>query len=147
MTTPAISLNAYFGKQGVSSVPAVPQGVVVYQEPDVQRIQLPAPPTANLYWRVFRGRVVKSKAAREYGATVWKAARQQKARAIKAPAEVCISITWTRSAKRGDLDNRLKVVIDALKGLAWSDDKQIRSIHAERSEGSCDSLVVSWWAA
>jgi crossover junction endodeoxyribonuclease RusA len=143
MSTPAISLNAYFGKQGVSSVPAVPQGVVVAR----QRLVLPVPPTANLYWRMFRGRMVKSKAARDYASQVWVLSRQQKARAVAAPAEVCIDVVWTRSAKRGDTDNRLKVCLDSLKGLAWDDDRQIKEIHMTRVDGRTDGIVVQWWAA
>lgn len=119
-------------------------GRLAFREaPSYQTVTLPVPPSANRYWRVFRGRAVKSQEARDYIALVWVLARQQKARIIRA-AEVAIEVRWTRKARRGDLDNRLKCLLDALKGLAWADDRQIAEIHATRSQGPVDSIVVSW---
>ena len=36
------------------------------------------------------------------------------------------------SSGRGDLDNYVKLVSDALNGTAWKDDKQVVEIHARR---------------
>jgi Holliday junction resolvase RusA-like endonuclease len=137
-------LNDYFQNQ-IAVWEAGPKNKGALAFPKVQRIELPVPPSSNVYWRCWRGRMVKSAEARAYAKLVWVEARRQKAKPVKAPAEVGLTIHWTRKARRGDLDNRLKVIIDALKGLAWSDDKLIASIHAERSEGSCDGVVVTWW--
>jgi Holliday junction resolvase RusA-like endonuclease len=35
-------------------------------------------------------------------------------------------------SRRGDLDNRLKILLDALNGLAWLDDAQIVELYARR---------------
>jgi crossover junction endodeoxyribonuclease RusA len=136
---PLPSAREFAGISGVA--PGVPKAGTV------QRIDLPVPPSANVYWKCWRGRMVKSKEAREYATEAWRLAREQGAKPVRAPAEVAITVAWTRKAKRGDLDNRLKCLLDALKGLAWDDDKQVVSINATRSEGPVDSIVVTWRAA
>jgi crossover junction endodeoxyribonuclease RusA len=41
---------------------------------------------------------------------------------------------WSNSVRCIDLDNCLKVLLDALKGVAFGDDSWVRSLHAERCE-------------
>lgn len=48
--------------------------------------------------------------------------------------DVWVRIFAFRPAKRGDLDNMLKVVLDSLKGIAWQDDSQIVLLTASRYE-------------
>jgi Holliday junction resolvase RusA-like endonuclease len=48
--------------------------------------------------------------------------------------DVALSIIWYRGAKRGDLDNRLKVVLDSLSGVAYVDDRQIVQLTATRED-------------
>ena len=43
-----------------------------------------------------------------------------------------VTLRWHRPAKRGDLDNTTKVTLDALNGIAYSDDSQIVELHAYR---------------
>ncbi len=43
-----------------------------------------------------------------------------------------LSITWRRKIRSGDLSNRVKVLEDALKGLAWHDDSQVVELHCYR---------------
>lgn len=93
-------------------------------------LELPDPPTANLYWRNWKGRIVKSSEARKYQKTVRSLAREQGVCPLV--GEVRVRITWRRQHRRGDLDNKLKVVLDALKGIAWEDDSQIAEITAAR---------------
>lgn len=93
---------------------------------------LPYPPTANLYWRVWRGRAVKSKKAREYQRKVALLAKSRARQPIIGPVGVHVDVY--RPAKRGDLDNTLKVLLDALKGIAYADDSQVVSLHACRHE-------------
>ena len=91
---------------------------------------LPEPPSANRYWRVYRGRAVKSDAARAYVATI----RRICAKIEPLDGPVAVQLHWWRGRKSGDLDNRLKVTLDALKGLAYHDDKQVIDLHAHRGE-------------
>ena len=47
-----------------------------------------------------------------------------------------------------DLDNALKVTLDALNGVAWLDDRQVVEMHARRGEPiDGGQLVVAWEAA
>ncbi len=48
------------------------------------------------------------------------------------PGLVALEMHLYRPAKRGDLDNSLKIAIDALKGIAFVDDKQVKRIEAEQ---------------
>ena len=50
--------------------------------------------------------------------------------------------------RRGDLDNRLKPVLDALQGVAYSDDRQIVAINAVRQiDKDSPRVEVAVWAA
>lgn len=102
---------------------------------------LPYPPTANLYWRNFRGRMVTSAAARAYKAKV--AMTHTKA-PVTGPVGVTLLVY--RPARRGDLDNTLKVSLDSLKGIAFEDDSQIQEICARRYEDPANPRIeVKVW--
>lgn len=92
-------------------------------------ITLPFPPSANRYWRVFGSRVVKSPEARRYIANV---RASYAVVPMDGPVEVRLEVY--RPARRGDLDNRLKVLLDALSGVAYLDDSQVRRIVATQHE-------------
>lgn len=97
-------------------------------------LTLPYPPSSNRYWRNVKGRVVVSREAREYKKTVAKLALVQRG-SEKAIAGRCMVVAhFYRPARRGDLDNLLKVVLDALRGIAYGDDSQITYIAASRFE-------------
>ncbi len=99
-------------------------------------LDLPEAPSANRYWRVFRGRAVKSAEARDYQAAV----REHANAVVPVPGmfpfpkgtPVRVSVDWHRSIRSGDLDNRLKIVLDALKRVVYADDSQIVEIVARR---------------
>ena len=90
---------------------------------------LPFPPSSNRYWRNYRGHMVKSDEARTY---------QQEAKILARVAGVFpvetalvkVKLAFFRPAKRGDLDNRIKILLDALQGIAYEDDSQVKEIHA-----------------
>jgi len=88
---------------------------------------VPEPPSANRYWRVYRNRVVKSAEARAYRQAVRMLAKHS-----PRVGPVAVTVTWYRGAKRGDLDNRLKVVLDAMEGVLYENDNQIVELHAYR---------------
>ncbi len=100
------------------------------------RLDLKEPPSSNRYWRVAKGRTYISAEAKAFRAHVH--AEYVKAfRTVKVmfpTGAVSIILEWRRGRKSGDLDNRIKQVLDALQGLAYTDDKQITEIHAYRSD-------------
>ncbi len=126
---------------------------------------LPYPPSANRYWRHARGRTFVSpegeafrKAARSqwfatYGLTVspWNGAVALEVtlhpvrpkdweRRQRLQGE-----TWVDSVRCIDLDNCLKIPLDALQGIAFENDKQVREIIMKRGEPvEHGALRVKW---
>lgn len=112
-------------------------------------LTLPYPPSANRYWRT---RVLPkqnvavtypSKEAKEYKAHVARLAMAACVKPIIGPVEYELELyphlplDWKKRAKRDpvwwdmtvqciDLDNARKVLLDALNGIAWTDDSRIR---------------------
>jgi crossover junction endodeoxyribonuclease RusA len=104
---------------------------------------LPLPPTANLYWRIWRGRAVTSGEARAYRETAALSAKTQGMRCID-KGDVSVSLTFYRSSRRGDLDNRIKVLLDSLRGVAFKDDAQVQRLLAEQHEDAARPRVEVW---
>ncbi len=113
--------------------------------PDVLRLELPEPPTANLYWRLGRhgrtGRhLYRSAQAEAYKSAVWNRllttpvphATLVYGRPLYGTERLEVTMRWFRNRRAGDLDNRLKVLLDALKHIVYEDDKQIVALHAYR---------------
>lgn len=93
-------------------------------------LTLPYPPSANRYWRNVRGRMVISAEARAYRAAIARICRGMTPMA----GAVAVDVIVFRPAKRGDLDNTLKVLLDSLKGFAFIDDDQVVDIRATRHD-------------
>jgi Holliday junction resolvase RusA-like endonuclease len=99
------------------------------------RLVLPAPVSANRYWRIFGGRVVKSADARRYRDEVQ--AKAEGVTPLEGPVSVHIALCpeltkkGTASKTRLDLDNCIKVALDALQGVAFNNDKQVVKLIAE----------------
>lgn len=113
------------------------------------QLTLPYPPSTNRYWRTFRSRLVISEEARKYKAN---AAQLGALAGLGAPltGPVCLEANLSpkrpqRPSKRPvrcmDLDNALKVVIDALQGIAYINDSQIVRIIATRIEPSTSGQI------
>ena len=98
---------------------------------------LPYPISTNRYWRTFRGMTVVSEEAKAYKKQVAQIA--QLSGCIKHNGNVSIDITLypkrnkdgSASKVRLDLDNCLKVVLDALQGVAYNNDKQVVALTAK----------------
>ena len=111
---------------------------------------LPYPPSANRYWRIFRNRAVPSSDASAYKRHVRALARSS---GISDPTIAPVSLAlilrplrpldgdkrerlhgseWHLNLRCIDLDNALKVALDALQGIAYANDRQVRSIYIER---------------
>lgn len=101
-------------------------------------LHLPEPPTGNLYWRYAGGRIYLSKDAKAYRLAVYGCyVKQMGTLRVQFPeGEIAVSLRWFRSQRRGDLDNHIKQVLDALQGLAYGNDAQIVEIQAFRADRS-----------
>lgn len=97
---------------------------------------LPVPPSARDYWRVWRNRAVRTKEAEAYCALV---RARYRGKVHRGP--VALTVRWFRAAKRGDLDNRLKILGDALQGAAYLNDNQVVELHAYRHEDPTNPRV------
>lgn len=119
-------------------------------------LTLPYPVSANRYWRAVsmgaRLAMVPTKEAKAYKTKVGWIARQA---GMQTPLQGRVSITvrlfperprnwakraataplsWDDSVRCIDLGNCEKVLSDALNGIAWVDDKQLRRIVLQRCE-------------
>jgi len=104
------------------------------------RLVLQYPPSANTYWKPARGRgLVPSDEATAYKAHVARAAAVARAQPLFGP--VHLALTVYRPRRVGDLDNSLKVLNDALNGVAWLDDEQVVRIHALREDDAASPRV------
>jgi Holliday junction resolvase RusA-like endonuclease len=56
--------------------------------------------------------------------------------------EVSVTIAWFRPARRGDLDNIQKILLDSLQGVAYLDDSQVGAICAFRHEDKANPRCV-----
>jgi len=129
-------------------------------------LTLPYPVSANRYWRTYMPKGFKapvttlSAEAKAYKSEVgWLA----KAAGIRAPlvGRVAVAYTlypnrpqdWQKRMRRDgaawddtvqciDLDNAQKVLMDALKGIVFEDDRWVRRITAERAEPDGEGRLV-----
>lgn len=92
------------------------------------------PPSANEWHRVVNGRPILSAVARGYTRAVEVWAIAQRIERIGAPAEIDVEIVWYRARKSGDVDKRGAVLLDALQGICYDNDAQIRRYSIERRD-------------
>src|SRR4051812_13122922 len=106
-------------------------------------LTLPYPPSVNLMYQTRkygngRGRVLTQE-GHQFKSDV--AAIAMCSRAGYFEGEVRVSANVYRARKCGDLDNRLKAVLDALTGVCWKDDDQVVEIHAYRHDDKSNPRV------
>ena len=100
---------------------------------------LPYPPSANDYWRTVKGRVYVTDRARAYKDAVALYLNTQ--RIARFEHDVAVSMKVYRPRRIGDLDNTLKVLLDAIKGRVFRDDSQVTLINAERLDDATNPRV------
>lgn len=93
-------------------------------------LTLPEPPSSNRYWRKYNNRMVLSQEAQGYKNQVIMLC----AGLDPLQGEIEITIKWFRKRKQGDLDNRIKIVLDCLQWRLYENDSQIVALHAYRFE-------------
>ena len=103
------------------------------------KLRLPYPPSANNLYATFRGRRIISAAGRRFKSEIAVLARQQGAEILD--GDLAVTFRVFRPRKSGDLDNRLKISQDALKGICFADDKQIIEIHAFRFDDKSNPRI------
>jgi Holliday junction resolvase RusA-like endonuclease len=96
-------------------------------------LTLPVPGSANRLSRTGKGRmgrtqIYKPRAEREYQA----AAGWAMASCPKIAGDVEVAVIWYRAKRQGDVDNRLKPLLDALKDVAFGDDAAVARLSIER---------------
>jgi Holliday junction resolvase RusA-like endonuclease len=104
-------------------------------------------PSANKYWRTrsINGRAVTyvSDEAKAFKMKIYLLSKSQKIKPTINP--VSVQMVWHRKTdkSRGDLDNRIKVVLDSLIGIAYVDDKQVEEIHIVKSVSGRDGMDIT----
>ncbi len=104
------------------------------------KLILPYPPSVNHLYATFRGRRITSAAGRRFKADIAVLAKRQGAKLLD--GDLIITFRVFRPIRRGDLDNRLKISQDALKGICFADDKKIIEIHAFRFDDKANPRIV-----
>ena len=103
-------------------------------ERDTITLTLPEPPSANDYWRMGRSGIHgaprhmhRTDAATAYleAVSMLTSRYHQNGQCAFPSGDLSVVVIWHRSAKRGDLPNRTKVLYDALQGSVYADDRQI----------------------
>lgn len=109
-------------------------------------LTLPYPPSVNHYLaRSHTGGLYPTAQAVAYKEEVALRARLEGITPLD--GAVVVTVDVYRPAKRGDLDNCLKVTFDSLNGIAWHDDSQVVEIHASRHDDKHNPRVeVVIWA-
>lgn len=100
---------------------------------------LPYPPSVNNLYATFRGRRIVSAKGRKFKSDIAVLARRQGAHLLN--GNLAVTFRVFRPKRIGDLDNRLKISQDALKGICFADDKQIIEIHAFRFDDKTNPRI------
>ena len=94
------------------------------------KLQLPIPPSLNR--KYINNRFVVSSEWRSFKRTVSEICQEQRVKPFT--GEVGMEIVYYRPRKAGDIDNKLKAVLDSLQGWAYEDDKQVAELSILRSD-------------
>lgn len=104
-------------------------------------LTLPYPPSTNRYYRNVGGHMVLSAEGRAYKKAVADAALVA---GVRTPFDgsVGVAVSVYRPQKSGDLDGRLKGLLDSLQGALYLNDSQVVEIHAYRYDDRANPRAV-----
>ena len=113
-------------------------------------LNLPCPVSANVYWRTAargnKATTYVSDEAKQYKRTAWLIGRKMKLIEGDVSIALVLHPRITKSGKAHkqvlDLDNAIKITLDALIGVAYADDKQVKYIKAKYGEPVQDGGLV-----
>lgn len=97
------------------------------------------PPSLNSAYKKYRNRVVLSQRAKDFKQLVLESAPEG-LEPMQGPIKMEVSLQF-RGGRKRDLDNYLKVLIDALKGVYFGDDDQIYEVRAKKGLRSQEDKV------
>ena len=105
-------------------------------------IELPYPPSVNHYWRMVKGVELISAEGRRYCDTVKRLILAQRVPALGEESLAIEIVAHPPDRRRRDIDNLLKVPLDALcKAGVYTDDSQVDDLHiwrgARRKPNGC----------
>lgn len=107
-------------------------------------VTLPYPPSANRYLRHTARGTYRTSEATHYRANAARLAIVAGFLPVAGPVSVAVSLHPRKTAKGKpsavvlDLDNCLKVALDALQGVAYQNDKQVKAIALRYGEPVAD---------
>jgi len=105
-------------------------------------IELPYPPSINHYWRRVGPRTLISREGRRFRRNVMAILAAMGARPLTGKLAVHVQV-YPPDARRRDLDNCLKSLLDALEhGGAYHDDSQIIVLRATKRQPEPGGRVV-----
>lgn len=97
--------------------------------------RLPWPPSLNRIWRAVAGRIVLSKAAREWKVTAANALPTGRVEPLRGRLVVWLHLCPPAGARKLDIANREKLLCDTLtEQRVWLDDEQIDVLVIVRGE-------------
>lgn len=107
------------------------------------RLELPLPPSANDYWVIGWHRrkpcLVLSTEARAYKRAIARRGLARRCAPLEGPVELRLCVHFANA--RSDLSNRIKVLEDALQGIAYVNDRQVWRLVAERAHEASPPYV------
>ena len=110
---------------------------------NVEVFVIPAiPPSVNHYWKAKGKRRFLTKKAREWKELVRSIIKSKFPDHKLFTQRLTVKVTLCVRFRRGDIDNRLKAILDAFNGLVWVDDKQVDFLSIERRIEASEKTIV-----
>jgi len=103
-------------------------------------LELPYPVSLNNIYRVYRGKIVPSAEATRFANEIKYICSQHKPKIFKGPVSLVVEIRPKITIKGEaskvcvDIDNPLKKLLDAMQGIVYENDKQVRRLYVYYGE-------------